>query len=166
MPIAELAGWKRRCVPPPIQSPGSLNIVTNVVGAAAAIAGPASAHAEAATTATTSFRRLPAIPLLRQRVLGSREKGRRPEPPPSPCSRCYATSLRATESASARSFFRLWFSIWRIRSRVTLNARPTSSSVQGCSPFSPTRERIRQIENQGLKKLRALADAQKLRDVA
>jgi RNA polymerase primary sigma factor len=32
--------------------------------------------------------------------------------------------------------------------------------------FSVTRERIRQIENQALKKLRALADAQKLRDVA
>ena len=36
-------------------------------------------------------------------------------------------------SASARSFFRPWFSIWRIRSRVTLKARPTSSSVRGCS---------------------------------
>ena len=32
--------------------------------------------------------------------------------------------------------------------------------------FSVTRERIRQIENQCLKKLRALADCQKLRDVA
>ena len=32
--------------------------------------------------------------------------------------------------------------------------------------FNVTRERIRQIENQCLKKLRALADAQKLRDVA
>jgi len=32
--------------------------------------------------------------------------------------------------------------------------------------FSVTRERIRQIENQSLKKLRALADSQKLRDVA
>ena len=40
-------------------------------------------------------------------------------------------------SASARSFFRLWFSIWRIRSRVTLNVRPTSSSVRGGSPSSP-----------------------------
>ena len=48
-----------------------------------------------------------------------------------------ATSRSFCESASARSFFRLWFSIWRIRSRVTLNARPTSSSVRGCSPFSP-----------------------------
>jgi RNA polymerase primary sigma factor len=32
--------------------------------------------------------------------------------------------------------------------------------------FNVTRERIRQIENQSLKKLRALADAVKLRDVA
>ena len=32
--------------------------------------------------------------------------------------------------------------------------------------FNVTRERIRQIENQGLKKLRALADSQKLREVA
>jgi len=29
------------------------------------------------------------------------------------------------------------FSIWRIRSRVTLNVRPTSSRVRGCSPPSP-----------------------------
>ena len=32
--------------------------------------------------------------------------------------------------------------------------------------FHVTRERIRQIENQGLKKLRALAESQKLSDVA
>ena len=32
--------------------------------------------------------------------------------------------------------------------------------------FNVTRERIRQIENQSLKKLRALADAVKLREVA
>ena len=32
--------------------------------------------------------------------------------------------------------------------------------------FNVTRERIRQIENQSLKKLRALADAHALRDVA
>ena len=32
--------------------------------------------------------------------------------------------------------------------------------------FNVTRERIRQIENQSLKKLRALADAQMLKDVA
>ena len=32
--------------------------------------------------------------------------------------------------------------------------------------FNVTRERIRQIEHQGLKKLRALADSQRVRDVA
>jgi RNA polymerase primary sigma factor len=32
--------------------------------------------------------------------------------------------------------------------------------------FQVTRERIRQIENQGLKKLRALAESEQLRDVA
>jgi RNA polymerase primary sigma factor len=32
--------------------------------------------------------------------------------------------------------------------------------------FNVTRERIRQIENQSLKKLQSLAEAQKLRDVA
>jgi RNA polymerase primary sigma factor len=32
--------------------------------------------------------------------------------------------------------------------------------------FNVTRERIRQIENQSLKKLRMLADSNKLRDVA
>ena len=49
----------------------------------------------------------------------------------------YATSLTRCASASARSFFRPWCSIWRMRSRVTLNARPTSSSVRGCWPSSP-----------------------------
>ena len=37
----------------------------------------------------------------------------------------------------AASFLSDWFSIWRIRSRVTLNVRPTSSRVRGCSPPSP-----------------------------
>jgi RNA polymerase primary sigma factor len=32
--------------------------------------------------------------------------------------------------------------------------------------FNVTRERVRQIENQSLKKLRAVADAAKLKDVA
>ncbi len=48
-----------------------------------------------------------------------------------------ATSRSLFDSARARSFFRPWFSICRMRSRVTWNARPTSSSVRGCSPFSP-----------------------------
>ncbi len=49
----------------------------------------------------------------------------------------YATSRSVCESASARSFFRLWFSICRMRSRVTLKVRPTSSSVRGCWPSRP-----------------------------
>ncbi len=49
----------------------------------------------------------------------------------------YATSRSFWASASDCSFFSDWFSIWRIRSRVTLNVRPTSSSVRGCSPPSP-----------------------------
>ena len=47
------------------------------------------------------------------------------------------TSRSFCASPSCCSFFRLWFSIWRIRSRVTLNVRPTSSRVRGCSPPSP-----------------------------
>src|SRR5262249_38517815 len=49
----------------------------------------------------------------------------------------YATSRSFSLSASARSFFSPWLSIWRIRSRVTRNARPTSSSVHGAPPFRP-----------------------------
>ncbi len=48
-----------------------------------------------------------------------------------------ATSRSFCASARLWSFFNDWFSIWRIRSRVTLNVRPTSSSVRGCSPPSP-----------------------------
>jgi hypothetical protein len=48
-----------------------------------------------------------------------------------------ATSRSFWASASDCNFFSDWFSIWRIRSRVTLNVRPTSSSVRGCSPPSP-----------------------------
>ncbi len=41
----------------------------------------------------------------------------------------YEASRRRWASGRASSFFRVWFSIWRMRSRVTWNARPTSSSV-------------------------------------
>ena len=51
--------------------------------------------------------------------------------------RAQATSRSFWASARLCSFFSDWFSIWRIRSRVTLNVRPTSSSVRGCSPPSP-----------------------------
>ena len=60
-----------------------------------------------------------------------------PVPPRSEPTEHQATSRTAEASASARSFFRLWCSIWRIRSRVTLKARPTSSSVRGCLPSRP-----------------------------
>ena len=55
----------------------------------------------------------------------------RRSPPPQ------ATSRSFCASASDCSFFSDWFSIWRMRSRVTLNVRPTSSRVRGCSPPSP-----------------------------
>src|SRR6185295_4416863 len=47
------------------------------------------------------------------------------------------TSRSFCASPNCCSFFSDWFSIWRIRSRVTLKVRPTSSSVRGCSPPSP-----------------------------
>ena len=49
----------------------------------------------------------------------------------------YATSRSFCASARDWSFLSDWFSIWRMRSRVTLNVRPTSSSVRGCSPPRP-----------------------------
>jgi RNA polymerase primary sigma factor len=58
------------------------------------------------------------------------------------------------------------------RERRVLELRYGLNGEQPCTldevgrTFQVTRERIRQIENQGLKKLRALADSQKLRDVA
>ena len=51
----------------------------------------------------------------------------------------HAESRRRCASGSDSSFFSVWFSICRIRSRVTLNARPTSSSVYGRAPVSPKR---------------------------
>ena len=50
-----------------------------------------------------------------------------------------ASPTAPSRSASARacSLRRDLCSIWRMRSRVTLNVRPTSSSVHGCSPPSP-----------------------------
>ena len=55
------------------------------------------------------------------------------------------------------------------RARAALRARTASSrgrSTRSAATFNVTRERIRQIENQSLKKLRALADSAALRDVA
>ena len=50
---------------------------------------------------------------------------------------CLGDVAELLRSASACSFFRHWFSIWRTRSRVTLNVRPTSSRVRGCWPSRP-----------------------------
>ena len=49
----------------------------------------------------------------------------------------YEASLRRCASGSPSSFFSVLFSIWRIRSRVTPNARPTSSSVRAFWPAQP-----------------------------
>ena len=59
-----------------------------------------------------------------------------------------------------------------IRERRVLELRYGLNGQHPCTldevgrAFNVTRERIRQIENQSLKKLRALAESQKLRDVA
>ena len=50
--------------------------------------------------------------------------------------------------------------------RFGLNGEAPRTLDEVGRAFSVTRERIRQIENQSLKKLRSLAEAQKLRDVA
>ena len=50
--------------------------------------------------------------------------------------------------------------------RYGLNGEQPRTLDEVGRAFHVTRERIRQIENQGLKKLRALAESQKLRDVA
>jgi RNA polymerase primary sigma factor len=50
--------------------------------------------------------------------------------------------------------------------RYGLNGEQPRTLDEVGRAFQVTRERIRQIENQGLKKLRALADSNKLRDVA
>jgi RNA polymerase primary sigma factor len=50
--------------------------------------------------------------------------------------------------------------------RYGLNGEQPRTLDEVGRAFDVTRERIRQIENQCLKKLRALADAQKLQEVA
>ena len=49
----------------------------------------------------------------------------------------YASSRSFCATARLCSFFSDCSSIWRIRSRVTLKLRPTSSRVRGCSSPSP-----------------------------
>ena len=50
--------------------------------------------------------------------------------------------------------------------RYGLNGESPCTLDEVGRTFNVTRERIRQIENQSLKKLRSLAESQKLRDVA
>ena len=52
------------------------------------------------------------------------------------------------------------------RARYGLDGQQPRTLDEVGRAFNVTRERIRQIEHQGLKKLRALADAQRVRDVA
>jgi hypothetical protein len=54
----------------------------------------------------------------------------------------YIQSRSACASGSDSSFFSVLFSICRMRSRVTPNALPTSSSVHGWPPVSPKRSSI------------------------
>ena len=49
----------------------------------------------------------------------------------------HEASLRRCASGRPSSFFSVLFSIWRMRSRVTPNARPTSSSVRALWPCEP-----------------------------
>ncbi len=72
--------------------------------------------------------------LLREQRLRGDRQGRRS---PRRSDVVYEASLRRCASGSPSSFFSVLFSIWRIRSRVTPNARPTSSSVRALWPFSP-----------------------------
>ena len=53
-----------------------------------------------------------------------------------------------------------------IELRFGLRGGPPRTLEEVGRAFGVTRERIRQIENQSLKKLQSLAEAQKLRDVA
>ena len=81
--------------------------------------------------------RLPACVRAGAAVLSAGPRMRRPIAGLERPSARYATSRSFCASASDCSFLSDWFSIWRMRSRVTLNVRPTSSSVRGCSPPRP-----------------------------
>ena len=65
-------------------------------------------------------------------------RARRHAPPHTPdAARRYDASRSCCASGSVCSFFNVRFSIWRTRSRVMLNARPTSSNVRGRPPTIP-----------------------------
>src|SRR5436853_447801 len=65
-------------------------------------------------------------------VLGHSLRRRRRGPPSNPYPSRPASAMLA-------SFWSDWLSTWRMRSRVTLNIRPSSSSVRGFSPPRPYR---------------------------
>jgi hypothetical protein len=107
-------------------------------------AGPATGEVEAVNLATGKVEwdtKLPQLPLgaatvpndlvfTRRRQLRCPSVGSATPEAVSPSRSCWA-------SRRFWSFLSDWFSIWRMRSRVTLNVRPTSSSVHGGSPPSP-----------------------------
>src|SRR5438067_8406691 len=69
--------------------------------------------------------------------------------------------VRAAEQFDYRKGFKFTtYATWRIRHAIARTLDEVGRT------FNVTRERIRQIENQSLKKLQSLAEAQKLRDVA
>ena len=84
--------------------------------------------------------RLPRHRQPRERPL-LRERGLRGDRPGRAAARrdhvVHEASLSRCASGRPSSFFSVLFSIWRMRSRVTPNARPTSSSVRALLPLSP-----------------------------
>ena len=86
--------------------------------------------------------------------------------------RIIGTARTAMSDAEFRNFAREALENLSYRERRVLELRyglggehPRTLDEVGRT-FNVTRERIRQIENQSLKKLQSLAEAQKLRDVA
>ena len=97
------------------------------------------AHRRGASNATASTGRY-AAPAARGRRAPSpgRETSRmRPSPPRRPRRAAQDAPRSRSASGSDLSLRSVCVSIWRMRSRVTPNARPTSSSVRGSSPSSP-----------------------------
>jgi len=83
--------------------------------------GLLSRRERAASAAADALLQPPRPSAAANALLSRRERAER--------ARGYDASRRRCASGSASSFLSVWFSICRIRSRVTLNARPTSSSV-------------------------------------